>query len=77
MNIVKTLAPYMESSISRTAVQSKSAAKMSRAFSVDKTMGGAQSMDKPDATDQFTVEKHGLVDLCVFISKYHIAIVTR
>ena len=52
VNTIKMLAPYMESS--RTAVQArKPAAKM----------GGAKSMNKSEMIDQFTVEKHGLVDL--------------
>lgn len=57
----------MESSRSRTVVQrntSKPAAKMGRAHSLNKGLGGAQSLEIPETSDQFSVEKHRLFDLC-------------
>lgn len=60
-NTAKTLAPYMESSTSRTS--SKSVAKVGRAHSAHRAVGGAQSLEKLEISDQFTVEKHGSVIL--------------
>ena len=60
-NIAKKPSAYIESSTSRQQYASKSASKMDRP--VSKPKGGAQMVDKPETTDQCTVEKHRLVDL--------------
>lgn len=52
----------MESATCRTRNPSKSAAKVGRAHLTDKPLGRIHSMEESEA-NQFTVEKHGLVDL--------------